>query len=429
MDNKDIYKPLIAFAQTYKDTLSQLNQGTMRYFESETVKNTLMNTASAIKSTLPANIKSPDVQESVKHILKSYTDILVENDLECVIDDSMKSAIAKLQVNSLFQISQYTQTPMVRDITECFAKAQYESLAGILNYTVSSEIVAASDISFFKMSELVIVLKPELVYPRGLSSSLGRLSKRTANDIAGERDLKYCTATNMFLSSDGEVDSLGLNVICSGKEVLNASTDELFSETELIDFCSFLSQTPMLAYNSPTGKKIFEFIRELYLNGTQSISFDKNTYYHCRSRNKNDHPFTFDLMLKAPHGIPWAGRYNQVGRSHYYFSDTRKGAETEIMKHISNEDVLQTVKIKPVKDIELLDLSSTLLRGKTFLHYLRYSLSDVNDKMPREYLIPCYVSDCCKEIGFDGIKYYGSKEYSNYVVWSDGYFDSLGMCD
>lgn len=88
---------------------------------------------------------------------------------------------------------------------------------------------------------------------------------------------------------------------------------------------------------------------------------------------------------------------------------------------------MQIVKIKPAKSIKLLDLSGTLLRGKTFLRYLRYSLDGASNRIPREYLIPCFVADCCKEIGFDGIKYYGSKEYSNYVVWNDGYFDLIEM--
>ena len=49
--------------------------------------------------------------------------------------------------------------------------------------------------------------------------------------------------------------------------------------------------------------------------------------------------------------------------------------------------------------------------------------------LSREYLMPCYVSDCCEALGFEGIKYYGSKEYNNYVAWSDGYFDYAGMCE
>ena len=147
----------------------------------------------------------------------------------------------------------------------------------------------------------------------------------------------------------------------------------------------------MLALNSGTGQKIYKMLEELYCNGIYSISFDRGVYYHCRSHKKADMPFTFDQMLKAPHGLPWAGRYNQVGRSNYYFADTQKGAEAEVKKHKSDNDVLQTVRLKPIKDIKLLDLSGSLSGGKTFLRYLRFSLSDVVDKMPREYLIPCFV--------------------------------------
>ena len=133
-------------------------------------------------------------------------------------------------------------------------------------------------------------------------------------------------------------------------------------------------------------------------------------------------PFTVGQMLKAPYGLPWAGRFNHVGRSHYYFSDTPFGAKAEIKKHISAKDVIQTICISPCRDVKLLDLSNHIAGCNTFLKYIRFSLADAQDKMPREYLIPCYVSDCCKLIGFEGIKYYGTKDYNNYVVWTDGFF-------
>lgn len=58
---------------------------------------------------------------------------------------------------------------------------------------------------------------------------------------------------------------------------------------------------------------------------------------------------------------------------------------------------------------------------------IRFPLDDEN-KMPRQYLLPCFVADCCQMIGFDGIKYYGSQEYDNYVSWSDRYFEDIEMC-
>lgn len=429
MDDRDIYKPMLAFAQAYNDALAHLNQKTLNFFESDAMRNAMRSMASTIKAAVPNAIVSPAIQESMKSILRSYTDLLGSYDFGYTVGESLSSVLADLQIKSLLQISQSVQTVMVHDLAVCFANAQYGGLIDILNQTMSSAIITAPDIAFIKTSELVSSLSPELVFPRGLSKSLNTLSKVTANDIADNEKLTYSTERNRFLSTDGEVDSVGLNVVCSGKQVFNETTNELFSDVELINFCSFLSGTPMLALYSETGKKIYRLLQELYESGTQSIGFDRNIYYHCRSHKKDVHPFTYDQMLRAPYGLPWAGRFNQVGRSNYYFADSRRGAESEIKKHKTNDDILQTVKIKPVKEIKLLDLSGTLARGKTFLRYLRFSLSDVNDKMPREYLIPCFVSDCCKLLGFEGIKYYGSKEYNNYVVWNDGYFDFIGMCE
>lgn len=429
MADRDIYRPLLAFSQAYSDALAPLNQRTLNFFKSDAMRNALLTMASAIKTVAPIDIVSPTIQETMKSISRSYSELLGTYDFGHTISESLRSVLAGIQVNSLFQISQSVQTVMIHDLAVCFANAQYGGLIDILNQTMSSAIITGPDIAFIKTSELVNSLSSELVYPRGLSKSLNALSKATANDIADSKELSYSTERNRFLSTDGEADSVGLNVICSGKRVFNVATSELFSEVELIDFCSFLSRTPMLALQSETGKKIFNLLQELFLNGTQSTGFDKDIYYHCRSHRKDVQPFTYDQMLKAPNGLPWAGRFNQVGRSNYYFADSRNGAESEIKKHKTNDDVLQTVKLKPVKEIRLLDLSGSLARGTTFLRYLRFSLSDATDKMPREYLIPCYVSDCCKALGFEGIKYYGSKEYNNYVVWNDGYFDFVGMCE
>ena len=426
-DNKDIYKLLIESAQAYSEALASLNQRVLQFFEREAVRTALSKLSLPISSGVPTDIISPDVWERLESIAHSYTELLGNNDFGYMISESLQSGIADLQISTLFHISQSAQTPMMHDLEDCFVNAHYAGLVDVLNKFMSLTLIDAPDVAFIKTSKLVDVLSSELIYPRGFLSSLKNLSDATANDIVDNEDLQYSTENNKFLSADGEVDSTGLNVICSGKVILNQATGELFSESELVDFCSFLSRTPMLASSSDTGRKIYGFLQDLFHSGEKSTRFDKSEYYHCRSHKNTVQPFTYDQMLKAPNGLPWAGRYNHVGRSSYYFSDTKKGAESEVKKHMTNNDVLQTVKLKPVKGILMLDLSGSLTRGKTFLRYLRFSLSDVNDKMPREYLIPCYVSDCCKEIGFDGIKYYGAKDYSNYVAWNDGYFDYAGM--
>lgn len=419
----------MTFSNKYSDALASLNQKTMCFFESDLIQDALSNITSKINTSIPTDIILPSFQESLESITRSYTELFRTYDFGYMISDSLNATLANIQVNTLYQISQSAQTVMIHDLAKCFANAQYSKLVNILNQSISAKIIAASDVAFIKAAELVDILSSELKYPRGFSKSLKELSKATANDIADNEDLEYNTIKNRFLSADGEVDSIGLNVICSGKKIFCVATGEIFTESELIDFCSFLSQTPMLALKSNTGNKIFELINELLCSGEKTIGFDKDIYYHCRSHKTDIQPFTFDQMLKAPNGLPWAGRFNQVGRSNYYFADTRIGAETEVKKHKLIDDVLQTVMLKPMKDVKILDLSGTLARGTTFLRYLRYRLDDVNDKMPRQYLIPCFVADCCKNIGFDGIKYYGSKNYSNYVTWNDGYFDYAGMCE
>ena len=70
----------------------------------------------------------------------------------------------------------------------------------------------------------------------------------------------------------------------------------------------------------------------------------------------------------------------------------------------------------------MIDLSQELKTKNKFLDYCRVGATNTNLHIQREYLLPCFVADCCRESGIEGIKYYGSKEYKNYVSWDDSYF-------
>ena len=43
----------------------------------------------------------------------------------------------------------------------------------------------------------------------------------------------------------------------------------------------------------------------------------------------------------------------------------------------------------------------------------------------REYMLPNYVANCCRDLGIAGIKYKSSQsaKYNCIVLWNDGYFD------
>ena len=62
-----------------------------------------------------------------------------------------------------------------------------------------------------------------------------------------------------------------------------------------------------------------------------------------------------------------------------------------------------------------------------FLKYLRFPFTNTDQVIPPEYLVPNFVAQCCRHADIDGIKYYGSKTYSNYVVWDDGLFRIVSM--
>lgn len=65
---------------------------------------------------------------------------------------------------------------------------------------------------------------------------------------------------------------------------------------------------------------------------------------------KNNQPYLEQEMLKAPVMISSHGRYNEIGRSCYYFADTKEGALTEVYKHCgSKKPSVQIAKLKNVK--------------------------------------------------------------------------------
>lgn len=438
------YKGLIEISKQYRKALKSLNYQTINFMQSDEMREAL-KTISRIIDQIHPQIETTAF--SLSHIIKET--IPQYNNINVAIADSlhdfasrykelfntykgtdltvnMRLELERSQLSSIAQLCYCHETPMIHDAIGCFANAQYEYLPGIFNKALAGTTIGAADIAFIKTGTIIPIIDSELVYPRGFKTALKKLDKYTARDLSDNSNIEYDLKENQFKSPESNVNSKGMSVICAGLEIFGS--DDLFTEVELMDFVSFLSRTPMNAGFTETGQKINEWLKELYEHHINIISFDQDIYYHCRARNIDAQPYTFDEMLKAPYGIPGAGRFNQVGRAHYYFADSKQGAEAEVKRHLRKDEVLQTVKLKPKREIQLLDLSGTLQRGASFLKMIRYPLKDITNQMPREYLLPCFVAGCCEVIGIEGIKYYGSKEYSNYVSWEDGFFKDAGMC-
>lgn len=129
-------------------------------------------------------------------------------------------------------------------------------------------------------------------------------------------------------------------------------------------------------------------------------------------------------MGKAPTEVVGYGRFNHMKQSHYYFADTEKGARAEINIHNRGAEV-QVARLRPRRSIRMIDLSDEIANKNKFLECIRYTASE--SQKPNEYLLPEYLTTCCKKAGIEGVKYYGSKDYRNYVCWDDGYFDVVDI--
>lgn len=443
--DSSIYQILIEIGRRYEETLQRLNLQAIKLMKSDEFMMTLKAIDQSVKKNMVrvenvslaltrfadqikpyAEFATSKMGNNLFKIANQYSQLLGSYNASAM-SESMRTALENIQLKSICQLSLSYETEMIHDAIGCFANAKYEYLPSVFNQAMKKPIIGAADVAFLKNGIIIPVVETELIYPRGFKTSLGMLNRSTAEDISDNDSIDYDTKKHRYITiTGGTEDSRGLNLVCAFRDITDS--DELFTEVELVDFVSVLASTPMLALTDVTGIKILNWIRELLLKKINLIGFDRKYYYHCRSHKETEMPFPYDEMLKAPHGVPGIGRYNSPGVSHYYFASTQKGAEVEVRKHLKKDEVLQTVKLRPVKSIRLLDLSGTLQRGAMFLKMIRFPVGVSSNNLPKEYLLPGFVGECCKKIGFDGIKYFGSAEYDNYVSWTDGYFENAGMC-
>ena len=254
-------------------------------------------------------------------------------------------------------------------------------------------------------------------FPRGLISAVNNLHVDTAKRLLTSESLSFDTKDKCFYVESSPEDRATVsetNILCSSLQLLSD-----IDEADLISFLTQLEKHPAFASEHRTGIRI----REIVATWEQYLDFDQEYFYHARALKEGACPYTETELRQAPTGYTGHGRYNYIGQSHYYFSDIEKGAIIEVKKHIKDTHV-QIAKLRPNRSIRMIDLSEEISSPNKFLEYCRFSPSpDQYPNVKREYLLPCYVAGCCKIHGIEGIKYYGSKEYKNYVSWDDGYFD------
>ena len=360
---------------------------------------------------------------NIDNVLKTISDSLITHYEQISAVSAISSKMAELQASVAIAASLY-ESSMIEQVAKCIASLNLDGCIASIQKTVDNSSIIMPDYSFLKTSPLMKSIKKEIDMPYGFATDIKHFNYSSAKQVANNKFIVFDSQKRAFISGNKKVTINELNSICTAVKFFGTLNDnELFSENELIDFMSFLDQTPKLALSNPIGQRINQVIHSI----RDSIEFDKEFFYHSRPRQKTETPFVWGQMLKAPYGISSIGRFNDVGQARFYFADTKEGSVDEIKKHVGKDDakdyIIQTVMISAHNPVKIIDLSAKEMRGlNTFLKYIRMPYTNKSGNRPREYLIPQFVADCCYMCGIDGIKYYGGKDYSNYVTWSDGFF-------
>lgn len=441
-------KQIDGFNNLYgSDGLRQLQQTFDRvstltsYFDRNSIRNTLMDVAAQVQFD---KISNRDAMASISSALMQFSDnALSRLQVEC---------LSSLQLQTMQLSAQAVQTEMITNFSSSLRALDIESCIGSVRYALKQPIVDAPDVGFIKLSLLGNFRDVKDVYPVGMLSRLNEINKLTAEQLIKSEGIQLIANMRSYVLNENysyHITGSELNAICAALDALLAgisgttNREKDYDEKEycsddfdcitvddLMQLMEILETASTQVMESMCAQRVKNIIR----NYNRRIGFDKEFYYHARTRKSCETPYPAEKMQRAPRRVAGAGRYNDPGQAHYYFADSVEGTRIEMMKHMSRDDkkikVIQTVKLRPVCEIDLIDFSAKHLRkDSAFFRYLREPIDDLEDVLPRQYLIPNFVKDCCKDLGMEGIKYYGGADYSNYVSWEDNYLEPVGMCD
>lgn len=330
------------------------------------------------------------------------------------------------------------QTPAIRDMADRFSSKDYFGAYESLASSLSGLTVRGPDIALLGNVGGLLESLGDFGYggsiPRGTKTFVRDLSKASLERLSVSEDVSVDIRGKRLLAADAETDPGACNCVGDDSGVVSANVRsfnvltsslsflEGLSEVDMMKLQQLCSDDPAFARDCKAGRVIWETVRDW----KDAISFDRPVYYHARLKPAGRAPYLKDDMAKAPRLLVKAGRFNGPQKAYYYFSDTEHGAMQEIGKH-GSEDEAQVAEIEGKRDVRLIDLSGVGRGTNYFLKYLRFPFTNTDQVIPPEYLVPNFVAQCCRHAGIDGIKYYGSKTYSNYVVWDDDLFRIASM--
>lgn len=216
------------------------------------------------------------------------------------------------------------------------------------------------------------------------------------------------------------------------KEKINAAIRKYGNK--LNEFQQYLEKYPTLALNVSIGRKLFKEIT----SDTVSHCTISGNWFRGRVVNES-RVYNNGDMFAPPPGTVGSGRYHHAGQSVLYLSQKKDIAVGETIDKL-NEAVLVWLQEYTITKIpRILDLTNDwskfeVIESAVMIAVLSSSLldqtvEDRNKTSKPQYSITCFVSDCARCAGFNGIRYTSSRGYGDNVVifnWNDKDIKPIG---
>ncbi|CEH29076.1 hypothetical protein AM501_09750 [Aneurinibacillus migulanus] len=181
---------------------------------------------------------------------------------------------------------------------------------------------------------------------------------------------------------------------------------------EILEFRDFIYNNPLTAFNHKTAKKLFNVLKKYYKEGSYDILRRNECIYRGRTRGIDEQQLKSEMLWNPPPGIASHGRFNSIGVTVLYCSNTIESLPYEL--NPTSTQVIDIAYIKALKNFKVLNIDKLF---KDF-NELFSEINLENKKLKKAYLLTNFIKDCCSIIGFDAISYKGvhGKHYTNYAI-------------
>ena len=179
---------------------------------------------------------------------------------------------------------------------------------------------------------------------------------------------------------------------------------------DAIDFYDFLTEYPMLGYMHEIGQRIFQFIES-----QDRLTIENTDLFRVRGYSATrKSPFSLREMIGPPFGAAPMNRFNNSGMNVSYFSEDRDVPMKEV--GIRDGDRYTIVQVRLVQDKRMLDVRDI---DVPLFRLCQSKVEKKSDYYSVEYILPNFVADCARKVGFDGLVYRSAVDdaKTNYVFF------------